>query len=72
MKPMSLTILVYQTASRKKPYEKWLDGIKDSSTRFRILARVRQMSVGGLDALILVRAIASTSAWIAMARLSYC
>jgi putative addiction module killer protein len=48
MKPMSLTILVYQTASGKKPYEKWLNGIKDSSTRFRILARVRQMSVGGL------------------------
>ena len=43
---MSKTVIVYRDKSGREPFTKWLDNLKDSRSRRRILARLRRMEHG--------------------------
>jgi len=43
---MSKTVIVYNDKAGKEPFTKWLDSLKDTRTRRRILTRLRRIEQG--------------------------
>ena len=39
-------VVVFKTRDGKEPFQEWLDSIKDSTNRLRILARIRRLEHG--------------------------
>ena len=40
------TILIYQSADRRKPFAEWLDALKDRQARARIRTRIDRLALG--------------------------
>ena len=41
-----ITVLHYQTAARRIPYQEWFDSLADSSVKAAVLARVNRLRLG--------------------------
>lgn len=41
-------LIIYQTAQARRPFEEWLDRLRDSTAEMRITRRIRQFQSGAL------------------------